>query len=398
MKILRVIASLNPEAGGPVEFLRTSVPQLAAHGISFEVVTVDPPDAPWVTGAHGLKVNGMGPGRLGWGFSLRLLRWLMANVRRFDAVFCDGLWLFPTWAVWLSLKKHSNKIPYFVMPHGMLDPYFQDMRIRPWKTIRNIVYWKLIENRVIRDAAAVIFTCEEERRLARQPFRPYACREVVVNFGTAAPPLRTDSMATAFAGTCPGLEGRSYFLFLSRLHPKKGIDLLLRAYESCFNWQTSSSVCIPDLVIAGPVGDESYVAGLRGILGKAPAEMQRKVHFPGMLTGDAKWGSYYGCEAFILPSHQENFGIVVAESLACGKPVLISNKVNIWQEIHEGGAGLVEEDSLEGTIQLLTRWRSLSIEEKQEMGRRAKEVFLRRFTVEGATQSLANVLKEILQT
>ena len=76
-----------------------------------------------------------------------------------------------------------------------------------------------------------------------------------------------------------------------------------------------------------------------------------------MLQGDAKWGAFYAAEVFALPSHQENFGVAVAEALACGTPVLISNKVNIWQEIAEDGVGLVEEDDLEGTTRLLERWR-----------------------------------------
>ena len=79
-----------------------------------------------------------------------------------------------------------------------------------------------------------------------------------------------------------------------------------------------------------------------------------------MLTGHAKWGAFYGAEAFILPSHQENFGIAVVEALACGKPVLISKQVNIWHEIIEGGGGLVEEDTTAGTLRLLESWQRLS--------------------------------------
>jgi glycosyltransferase involved in cell wall biosynthesis len=75
-----------------------------------------------------------------------------------------------------------------------------------------------------------------------------------------------------------------------------------------------------------------------------------------MLTGDAKWGALYGCDAFILPSHQENFGIAVVEALACGKPVLISNKVNIWREIEKDRAGTVRDDTVSGTKRLLDYW------------------------------------------
>ena len=100
-----------------------------------------------------------------------------------------------------------------------------------------------------------------------------------------------------------------------------------------------------------------------------------------MLQGDAKWGAFYAAEVFALPSHQENFGIAVAEALACGTPVLISNKVNIWREIAEDGVGLVEEDDLAGTTRLLERWRALSTEERMEMAAKGKPSFERRYNV-----------------
>ncbi len=79
-----------------------------------------------------------------------------------------------------------------------------------------------------------------------------------------------------------------------------------------------------------------------------------------MVTGDAKWGAFFASEAFILPSHQENFGIAVAEALACGKPVLLADKVNIAEDIAEDGAGLMEMDTADGTLQLLERWIAMS--------------------------------------
>jgi hypothetical protein len=90
----------------------------------------------------------------------------------------------------------------------------------------------------------------------------------------------------------------------------------------------------------------------------APRQHSACVHAVDMLSGAAKWGALYGCEAFVLPSHQENFGIAVVEALACGKPVLISDQVNIWREIVEDGAGLVEGDTEEGVEKLLRNFLS----------------------------------------
>ena len=112
------------------------------------------------------------------------------------------------------------------------------------------------------------------------------------------------------------------------------------------------------------------------------AHLTSRVHWPGLITGDAKWGAFHASETFVLPSHQENFGIAVAEALGCSRPVLISDQVNIWPEIHSDGAGLVAPDTVEGTQQLLQRWLALSSEERQEMQRKALACFESRYNLD----------------
>ncbi len=111
-----------------------------------------------------------------------------------------------------------------------------------------------------------------------------------------------------------------------------------------------------------------------------------------MLTGNRKWGAFSAAEAFVLPSHQENFGIAVAEALSCGTPVLISNKVNIWREIEADQAGYVENDDLAGATALLKRWVATAADIRTAMQDSAKECFARRFEIERATDSLLKVL------
>jgi glycosyltransferase involved in cell wall biosynthesis len=124
--------------------------------------------------------------------------------------------------------------------------------------------------------------------------------------------------------------------------------------------------------------------------------MAPAIFFPGMLTGDAKWGALYGCDAFVLTSHQENFGIAVAEALACGKPVLISNQINIWREIAEDGAGLVTDDTQAGADQLLEKWAGLAPEARAAMGRAAKASYENRFGIVVAAQSLLASIERIV--
>jgi glycosyltransferase involved in cell wall biosynthesis len=120
-------------------------------------------------------------------------------------------------------------------------------------------------------------------------------------------------------------------------------------------------------------------------------ENSPRIHLVNMLEGDAKWGAFYGCEAFVLPSHQENFGISVVEALACEKPVLISNMVNIWREIAEDGAGLVEADSVDGAARLLHRF--LVGEIKGGAAGRFSDFFRRHFEIQKASKKLLEALK-----
>jgi glycosyltransferase involved in cell wall biosynthesis len=277
------------------------------------------------------------------------------------------------------------------MPHGMLDPYFQQAPNRRFKAWRNWAYWKLIESRVVNDAMGLLFTCETERLLARQSFSPYRPQhELVVGLGVEEPAPYHPDMKHAFTAKCLGLDNRPYFLFLSRIHDKKGVDLLLQAYIEVSR-SPSLSGQLPALVVAGPGLDTEYGRYIQQMAAQLPPSA---VYFPGMLEGQAKWGAFYGCEAFILPSHQENFGIAVVEALACSVPALISNQVNIWQEIKGTCSGLVDDDTLAGTQRLLEKWCKLNEIDKQEMGTNARATYHAHFAIELVAKKTALALQQ----
>ena len=121
--------------------------------------------------------------------------------------------------------------------------------------------------------------------------------------------------------------------------------------------------------------------------------MKAKVHLVGHLSGDEKWGAIYNCDAFILPSHQENFGIAVAEALACCKPVLITNKVNIYREIEQISAGIISDDNLEGMLEVIKMWLNLSPNCKLEMGKNAYNLYQNHFDVKIAAKRLVEKIK-----
>jgi glycosyltransferase involved in cell wall biosynthesis len=394
MNVLHIVANMDPQTGGVCQAVRTIVDGLTRRGIHNEVATVDTPDAPYLS-RYTFPVHALGPSDNGWHYSARLLPWLTDNLDRFDAVIVHGLWLYHSHAVCKAIAQRRQqpnaRAPrFFVMPHGMLDPWFQKASGRRIKAIRNWAYWKLIENKVINEADGLLFTCQTELLLAREPFSPYRpARELNVGHGIADVPTFDPAMQAAFRERCPTLGDAPYLLFLSRIDTKKGVDLLIDAYAA-LQLATGTAV-LPKLVVAGPGLDSVYGNQIRQQVTQSPA-LANAVLFPGMLTGDAKWGAFYGCQAFVLPSHQENFGIAVVEALACGKPVLISDQVNIWREIDAMDGGLIGSDTQAGTQQLLENWLALSAGEQRQMGQRARQTFRHHFAIDPATDRLIDAL------
>ena len=383
MRILNVLPSANPADGGPIEgVLQTG--RILGRKHRFEIACLDAPDAPWLAHIE-LPVHALGPARSGYAYAPRFVPWLRAHRADYDAILVHGLWQFPGYGTWRALRRGTGRQgtpPYFVFPHGMLDPWFK--RTYPLKHFKKLLYWPWAEFRVLRDARAVCFTCEEERILARQSFRFYRARERVVSYGTAAPTGDPDAQRERFFQHYPDLRERELLLFLSRIHVKKGVDLLLESFA-----QIAPRAPNLHLVIAGP-NSQNWQSELearaqkRGIAGR--------ITWTGMLAGDVKWGAFHAASAFVLPSHQENFGIVVAEALACQTPVLISDKVNIWREIEDAGAGLVAPDTVEGTVANLEKWLALPESERAQMGERAAACFTAHFEIEAAARSLLEVI------
>ncbi|WP_282179031.1 glycosyltransferase [Maribacter stanieri] len=398
MKILHIIDRMEPARGGTCQAVRSIISGLAEFQHSNEVLCLDAPDNQFHV-QDSFRIHALGPANNPLSYSIKIKPWLQVNLEKFDIIISHGLWQYPGYAafsLWKRITKQRGtkdnyKIKFFVMPHGMLDPYFQIAPGRKFKAIRNKLYWQVIESKVVNGADGILFTAEEELRLASQPFTPYKPNlEAVVGLGVESPPEFTPKMKNDFTKKCPKLKEDNYLLFLSRVHEKKGIDLLIKAYSKIFKETLKNSkIVIPKLVIAGPGLDSTYGQQMVDLIKtlELPTDI---VLFVGMLTGNAKWGAFYGCESFVLPSHQENFGIALVEALACSKPVLISNKINIWREIESAGGGFVADDSIEGTENSLARWIALTKQEKSIIGKKARYTFEQYFTVSGATEKLSN--------
>ncbi len=380
MKILRVIPTIDPDTGGPLEGLKRASTIMSEMGIDVEVLSLDAPNRfadeaeklPWTIHRQGSE------NRTYYGYSKRFKNWIHTHACNYDAVIIHGLWQYHDLATSRACRKAG--VPYYIFPHGMLDPWFN--QAYPLKKIKKQIYWRLNEQAVLRHAQAVLFTSEEECRLARQSFSPYRVREHVLGYGTSAPDLNPDDAIRQLKLSQLPWAKAPYLLFLGRVQEKKGIDLLIEAYSDL----RAESRKLPNLVIAGPEQQPAYAAELKN---KFP---QEGIHWIGPLTGDRKWQALAGAEALALVSHQENFGIVVAEALSVGTPVLISDKVNIWREIEQNHAGFVAPDSVEGARTLLRNWLESPPETRKSMSIASLDTFKNHFDIHQSTKRLVELI------
>jgi glycosyltransferase involved in cell wall biosynthesis len=387
MRILHIIGTLNPESGGPAAAVAT-LNKFRAQGSVNEVVTLDDPDAAFLRELD-FRITALGPTGTKYGYNAALVPWLKANASRFDGVVVHGLWQYCGYA---ARKAFGGNKPYMVFVHGMLDPYFK--RAFPLKHMKKWIYWALVEHWVLRGAYRVLFTCNEEERLARQSFWLHSWTPHIVSLGASIPEgddpeADKSERRLAFLDRFPQLEGRRYLLFLGRIDRKKGCDLLIKAFLRAAPLDPDL-----DLVMAGP-DENNWRDQLEALV--SAAGLASRVHWTGMLAGDAKWGAFLCSEVFILPSHQENFGIAVTEAMACGRAVLLSDKVNIAPDIAVAGAGLMDTDTEEGTFRLIAAWISLPRQQRLAMGASASRLFAARYDMRTRGRDIAVLLREANQ-
>lgn len=377
MRILHIVADANPAKGGVIEGVLRLGDAYRAMGHEQHLLTLDGPDDPWVSACPS-KVFALGRSSEAKRFyPASAIAWLRQHAGDYDGIVVDGLWNAATLAARRVLP--GSQTPYVVFPHGMLDPWFRELQ--PAKEWIKRQLFRVNEGRLLHGAKAVLFTAESERELAAQSWPGWAgIHERVVGFGTGEPPCEGDAMHMAFRAAVPGVGDSPYLLFLSRIHPKKGCEILLEAFaDSCAgkDWQ---------LVIAGPV-EEGYLKALQSRA--ADLGIKDQVQWPGMLAGDAKWGALYGCEAMVLTSYQENFGVVVAEACACSRPVVISDQVAVHPHIASVDAGFVCRTERSSAAQALAHLTDMSPEQCKDMGAQGRTLFEREF-------SMVQVAKRVL--
>lgn len=297
-------------------------------------------------------------------YSRPLTKWLKTSVQGFDLVHIHAVFNHASVAAARACRKAG--VPYVVRPLGTLDPWSMKQ-----KAGRKRVFWSLVGKRMLGGSAAVHYTAVGEKTATEESLGINHGRVIALGVevnGSALTKKATDWF--------PDLDGCPYVLFLSRLDPKKNVEVLIDAFQALKDEAWS-------LVIAGD-GSRDYVSAL-----KRKAGDSQKIIFTGWVDGERKEALLRDASLFVLPSSQENFGLSVMEAMARGVPVLVSPHVNLAHEIEAANAGWVA-DLRQMNISL-----TAALENETERARRGKAAF--QFSKQFSWERTAKELKELYQ-
>ena len=386
MRILHVIANLAPRYGGPAKACVEMARAVARLGHEVKIYTTNqdgpgelaaPLGRPLLQDGVEIRYYPIQPPRF-WGTSWPMARALAGGIREADLVHIHSLYLFHDLIAGHYCRSYG--VPYLLRPHGTLDPYLY--RRHRW---RKYVMEAAFENRNIRQAAALHFTSEEEERLARPHIGDTP--GVVVPLGVDLREFRDLPAPGRFRERFPEIGQKEIILFLGRINFKKGLDLLVQALARVVRKRQDLH-----LVVAGP-DDDGWGVRVKGWLQQEG--IADCATFTGMLVGEEKLAALRDARMFVLPSYSENFGMAVIEAMACGLPVVISDRVNIWREVEAAGAGLVvpcAADPLAAALERLVA----EVDTAADMGRRGKELVARRFQWDSIVLDLQEVYSGII--
>jgi glycosyltransferase involved in cell wall biosynthesis len=385
MRVLQIVPSISLIYGGPSQMVRGLSQALAAAGATVEIVTTNangdrdqpPLDVPLQQpipqpGGYTIRYFRCAPFRR-YKFSLNLLRWLSQNVHHYDIVHIHAL--FSPLSTAAATLCRWRKVPYILRPLGTLDPL--DLRK---KQRLKAFYGQWLERPNLAGAAAVHFTSEEEARISERfgvtthdiviPLGvqlPEADSAVAIALGSPvvnpssdqtgvdappsnAPPLDAPPLDAPASSNAPASETRPsdpIVLFMSRIDPKKGFDLLIPALDQL----VAEGVGFRFVVAGSNPQDPEYEAQTLATLRNR--SWGDRVDILGFVSGATKRAWLDRADVFVLPSYYENFGIAVAEAMAAGVPVAISKGIHIWPAVVESGGGWVCDCTVEGVTDML---------------------------------------------
>ncbi|MCP9440076.1 MAG: glycosyltransferase [Nitrospira sp.] len=343
MRVIHTVASISYEAGGLSYSVVRLCESLLKLGLDITLAVLNDPPRPSYQPFVKAFPLGLGPRKLGR--SPAMARWLAreAKTESIDLLHVHSMWMMPN--VYPGIIARRHRIPLMVSPRGTLSPWAMasGSRVKRW-------FWPLVQRPAISAAACFHATAESEYEdIRRLGFRQSVA--VIPNGIDIPEPMPR------------GEQPFRTLLFLSRIHPKKGLDLLLPAWQAVQDRFPSWR-----LVIAGPNDSHGYLEKLQN---EASRLKLKRVAFIGEVKGAQKWETYFQADLFVLPTYSENFGLVVAEALAAGLPAIVS-KGAPWAGLVEKQAGWWIDIGLAPLVNCLSQALGLSPGQLSEMGRRGR--------------------------
>lgn len=344
MRILHLLAMLRMEYGGPVRAVLDLCGALADRKHEVTLATWDTHDAPpeWATAPAAPKLEKINsPGRTGL-FSREDRDRMASLIHSHDLVHVHGVWNPWNWQVG-AIARQIGK-PYIISVRGMLDDWCMEQ-----KPVKKRLFLAVAVRKWLERASFVHLTAQAEFDQARKHF-PRGRGIVIPNLTDLKPfeNLPGPEMARArFSVLAPGGAGRPNLLFLSRVHVKKGLEVLLRAGALLRTRGIDANI-----LIAG-TGDAPYLESVKRLAAKLG--LQDRAHFLGLVVNEEKLSLYQAADLFVLPTSQENFGFVFIESLACGTPVVTTRGVDIWPELEASGGSVIADATPEAVADAVAK-------------------------------------------
>jgi glycosyltransferase involved in cell wall biosynthesis len=388
LRVLHVTPALAPVYGGPSQLLPRLVRKLSQSGLMVDVATTD------ANGAESLPVPLGQPvevdGLRAYYFhrhwpswyttSWPLTRWLWREGRNYQLFHITAVFSFPSLAAACVASRLG--IPYIVSPHGMLEPWA--LRYKAWK---KGPYFAVVERSSLQRAAGLqALTLAEARQLRDLGLR---APTFVVPNGVDLEEFRGLPDREVFTSLFPEVRGRTIVLFMGRLDPKKGLDVLVAAFARMVGTMHRKDVC---LVVAGP-----DLIGYRPTLERLVEKAQLNAHvvFTGNLAGERKLAALGAADVFVLPSRSEGLSVAVLEAMAAGCPVIVTRACNM-PEIEEREAGVVVGD---GDVTALANALAALVGDaglRRAMGERGSALVRERFSWPSVAARMADVYEDIV--
>ena len=379
-KILRIISSIDPEFGGPSKTAIETSLALCNQGFKVDIITSDPKNSNFYKSKK-IKIINKGP-RIGkYDFNINLFFWLLKHRHKYDFFIIEGMWQFNTLLARILLK---NK--YFVFVHGTIDPWFGKENF--FKVLKKKIYWFLFEKKNLIESNSVLFTANKEKRLFKNTFvNTLGIKGNVIDFGIIKPKIDKKKALKSFYKVFPELKNKNFLLFLGRYHEKKGCEILIKSI-----FKLNKKKIRIFLLLAGPMKKTKYENYLFSLIKKFHLENQ--IIMSDALYDDKKWGAILASQAMVLSSYTENFGISLAESLCCSRPVLTTNRVNIYDEIKKFQSGLISNPNVKNFSKILKKHYFLNSNQRKKMRTNALICFNNKFNLSNQKNNLGRLLKK----